>query len=149
MTASALEWVVAAATVIALVVAAWELRASARTAGQAHAREAWSKYLELGFHHPQYGSTEMAIEKLGLKSAQALYEAGTEGAERYWWFLDIMLESCESLVNYFPEREWKNTIKFNLRLHRPAIRVTWKSEAGFYSDRLCRMMQEVLDEPEV
>ena len=135
--------IVALTTVIAVGIAVWELRENARISGQTHAREAWMRYLELGFHNPEYGSTELAIACLKLQSVSELWDKGSVESERYWWFLDVMMEATESLLRYFPEREWKNTIKYNLYLHRGALSYFWTDEEKFYSRELSDIVKQV------
>ena len=144
-----LEWLLAIMTMIGLCFAGWELRANARISGQAHAREAWMRYLEHGINYPEYGSTQLAIQELGLKNLEELWIKETRETERYWWFLDIMMESCESLVNYFPENEWQNTIEYNLRLHAEALKLIWYAERQFYSENLGRLVTKVISDIEI
>ena len=141
-----LEWVVAVATVIALLIAAWELRANARNGGQTHAREAWMKYLELGLQYPELGSDDIAMQHFKMKTIHDLFHSKSVAVERYIWFLDIMLEACESLIDYFPTDSWKNTIKFNIRLHEKSLRHIWVDECDFYSKALCDLVDEVFSE---
>jgi hypothetical protein len=138
-----IDLIVAVATVIAVLIAVWELRANAKTSGQTHAREAWMRYLDMGFNNPQFGSTQMAIKHLKIKDITDLWDAGTLDTERYWWFLDIMMEAAESLVNYFPEKSWQDTIKYNISLHEEAVRFLWQAEKGYYSDNLNDLVDEV------
>jgi hypothetical protein len=140
------EWadlIVAVATVVAVLIAAWELRASAQTSGQTHAREAWLRYLELGLANPQFGTTKFALKHLKINSVEVMWGLGSADSERYWWFLDIMMEAAESLVNYFPEKEWQNTIKYNLLLHRDALVFIKDDESKFYSEKLSDLIEEI------
>lgn len=146
MTADIENWIVTAAAVIGIAVALWQQFQNNKIAGQAHAREAWVRYLEHGFQNPEYGSTALAMEKLGVNDVHDLWNNETQDNERYWWFLDLMMESCESLVNFFPHREWKNTVKFSVRNHADAIRIMWDGERHMYSEALCRIVDEVLSE---
>ena len=141
---AAADWIVALTTLGALVLAIRQLRDNAKAAGQAHARQAWMAYLQLGAQYPQFGSTEIAMRLLKVKSVDELYEKGAMETERYWWFLDNMLEAMEALVVYFPEQDWKNTIEFNLRLHREAVRYRWPETHMFFSEALCRIAEGVL-----
>ena len=145
---SILEWIVAIATVVALLIAAWELRANAKISGQAHAREAWMRYLELGLQYPEYSSTEVTLKILKVPNVIRLWEKESRETLKYWWFFDCMMEACESLVNYFPEREWRNTIRYNLLLHEKALRFTWDNEKSYYSDKLNAIVTEVLGSDE-
>lgn len=140
------DWVVAIATVIALVFAAWQLRANAKSAGQSHAREAWMLYLQLGLQNPDLSTVKFAMKSLKMGSVHELISGGVIGSERYLWFLSVMLEACESLIEYFPSDHWIETIKFNLSLHQEAIRLLWQREACFYSEALCDIVQEFLTE---
>lgn len=140
------DWIVTVATVGAILIAAWELRASSRNAGQTHAREAWMQYLSLGLQNPELGATNFTIDHFKMKSVNELIEGNSIESERYLWFLDIMMEACESLINYFPTDIWKNTIKFNIRLHKGAIEALWTNERNFYSAELGKIIEEVLAE---
>jgi hypothetical protein len=148
MTAEIANWIVTGVTATGLIVALWQLFQNNKIAGQAHAREAWMRYLEHGFQHPEYGSTDLAIQNLDVNNIHDLWNNEILETERYWWFLDIMMESCESLVKYFPQKEWKNTIQFNLRIHADAIKLMWDGERHLYSNKLCNIVDEVLAETE-
>lgn len=143
-TPTKLEWLVALLTLAALCIAVWELRANAKIAGQTHAREAWLRYLELGIQYPQFGSTRIAKKNLNISAIEDLYLLETDETERYLWFVDILLESCESLVNYFPEYEWQKTISYNISLHREAIEYNWNTEKDFYSKKLREKVETIL-----
>lgn len=138
------DMAVGVATILALVLAGWQLRQNAKIAGQTHARGAWLRYLELGLQYPQYGSTEIAKRTLNVKSIEEIYLQESPESEAYLWFVDIMMESCESLVNYFPHKEWQDTIRYNISLHKGTIKHSWKSEGKFYSNNLQVLIGEVL-----
>ena len=104
------------------------------------------RYLELGLQNPDLSDTALAMKQLRISSVEKLVGGGTIASERYLWFLDIMMEACESLINYFPTRLWEDTIKSNLRLHLPAIRLKWPDERKFYSDNLALIVDEVISE---
>lgn len=148
MTAEIESWIVTGVAVIGVAVALWQQFQNNKIAGQAHAREAWIRYLEHGFQHPEYGSLELAMETLGVNDVQELWNNETPETERYWWFLDIMMEACESLVHYFPQREWQKTIQYNVRTHADAIRLMWGGEKHLYSYKLGEIVDEVLAENE-
>lgn len=143
-----IDIVVTTATVIAVLIAGWELRSGTKISGQTHARDAWLRYLECGFQNPQFGSTALALRHCSQPSAASLWEIETNDSERYFWFLDLMMEAAESLVNYFPEKEWENTIKYNISLHKEAIIFLWDGEKNYYSERLVRIVTEVIEESE-
>jgi len=145
--AAAGNWATVLVTLVALWIARRQLQYNAKAAGQAHARQAWMSYLRLGVEYPQFGSTADAMRMLGVASVDELYTRGSLETERYWWFLDIMLEAMEALVEYFPEKEWQNTIEFNLKLHRDGIQYRWPETHIFFSDQLCRITKRVLDSP--
>jgi hypothetical protein len=119
------DWIVAISTVIALFFAAFQLRANARSAGQTHAREAWLMYLELGLQNPDLGSDQLAIKQFEFANASELIAGEKLDSERYLWFQSVMLEACESLLEYFPQETWTSTIKFNLSLHKEVLRLMW------------------------
>jgi hypothetical protein len=146
MTTEMENWIVTGVAVVGLAVALWQQFQNNKIASQAHAREAWVRYLEHGFQHPEYGSTALAMETLGVNDVHELWNNETRENERYWWFLDLMMESCESLANCFPQREWKNTVKFSVRNHADAIGIMWSGERHLYSDKLCKLVDQVLAE---
>ena len=143
-----LDLVVAATTIGALLFAASEIKENSKIAGQAHAREAWLRYLDLGFQNPQYGSTQLALRHLKMDEVEELWSKESNETEKYWWFLDTMMEACESLINYFPEQEWRNTIKFNLGLHVESLQMIWAEERDFYSESLREFVREAMSEYE-
>lgn len=139
-----LEWAVAILTLAALCIAVWELRENAKIAGQAHAREAWLKYLELGFHNPQFGSTDLIMNHLKLTNFKDLENVDSWEGEQYLWYVDIMLESCESLINFFPKDAWIETIENNIGFHIIAIRHTWIKERTCYSNKLASIVDNLV-----
>jgi len=138
------DWIVAACTVAALLIAAWQLRASAQAAGQTHARSAWMEYLRLGLANPDLGEERFALSRLKLNGIEDLVSGDSLESQRYLWFLSVLMEACESLIIYFPTTYWKLTIAENLSFHREAIKEIWPQEKALYSSEMQDIVEEVI-----
>jgi hypothetical protein len=142
------DWIVAGATLAALLVAAWQLRANSRLAGQNFARQMWSDYLRQGLENPDLGETRIALKQLRIRTAKALVSGDTVGSQRYLWFLTVALDACENALRYLSVRDWMPTIEEQVRFHRPALLEMWHYERRLYSNALDQIVTRILTEPE-
>ena len=145
---SAVDWVAtgsivsAGATVLAVGVAIvgtrialQQIRASKavaadadRAAREAAALTAWNVYLRLCFDNPAYACADQArkVVPTGLKG---LRENPSLEAEKYQWFISIVLNSCEQvLLGMRNVSEWRSTLVEQIYYHAEAIQQFWAGE---------------------
>lgn len=135
---------IALLTLIALIVAVLQLRQNAKQSRESYARDAWLRYLEIGLEHPLFHSTDSAIASIGASSASDLLKLETSDSERYFWFVDIMLEASERMLLFSEEKFIEDTVLENLNFHLEAIKLTWESQGRFYSDTLRSMVDQAI-----
>ena len=94
-------------------------------AREAAALAAWNLYLRLCFENPAYASADQARKVIpnGLKG---LRENPSLEAEKYLWFLSIVLNSCEQVLLGMPKaNEWRSSLVDQIWYHAEAIQQFW------------------------
>ena len=143
-----LDAIVAAATLLAVGVAIWQLRSSRRVACEDFARQLWLDYLKTGLDHPEFGETRCALAAFPGMTPKDLIDGNHECSQRYLWFLTVLLDTCENVLRYLPRRDWEPTLIEQLRFHRPALKEFWDEECRFYSGALDKLVRKALVAPE-
>ena len=134
-----------AGTVLAVLVAIVGARVALdhiSTSREAAALNAWNDYLRLCFENPSYACADQARTVIpdGL---ERLKDNSSVQAEKYQWFLSIVLNSCEQVLLAMPNvREWRGTLIDQIWYHADAIRQVWGEWKEGYSDE----MQGIVDE---
>lgn len=146
-TQSISEWVVAIATVGALLIAIWQIRENGKLARQDTAIQTWMEYVRLGLANPDLGETRIALKYLRIRSAEKLVSGDTIGSQRYLWFLTVMLDACQNLILHRFTKLWNTTIEENIRYHREALAILWPDESKHYSKTFGVLVARVLNEP--
>jgi hypothetical protein len=129
----------AVATVVAVLVAIVGARIALKQIGaskavaasadlaarEAAALAAWNGYLRLCFENPEYASANQA-RKVIPKSLDGLSENLSLQAEKYQWFISIVLNSCEQVLLGMPNAsEWRSTLVDQIYYHAEAIQQFW------------------------
>ena len=144
----AADWVVAAAAVAALLLAAAQLHANNQLNRESHARQTWLEYLKIGLEYPQLGGSQTAMRELRIKKVSDLADGVTVEAERYLWFLTITLDACESVITYLPRKSWEITVEHQIDFHKPVLQEVWASGDDpwkrYYTRHLDRLVTKVL-----
>jgi hypothetical protein len=135
----------AAATVFAVLVAILGARIALHqisASREAAALSAWNDYLRLCFENPNYACVDQA-RKVVPKGLSQLEDNPSVEAEKYQWFLSIVLNSCEQVLLGMPNvHEWRGTLVDQVWYHAEAIAQLWGKWKEGYSEK----MQSIVDE---
>jgi hypothetical protein len=132
-------------TAAALAFAYTQIRANRRLSRESSALTAYREYLKLCLEHPNLSSwTLFAREHEGIKPA-AIKDVLNSESERYLWFLSILLETCEGMLNDVPDSDhWRLALANQLKYHRKALEVLWREWRETYSKPMQTFVDEVL-----
>jgi hypothetical protein len=149
---SAMDWTAtasvlsAAATVLAVVVAVAGARIALQQIGasrEAAALSAWNDYLRLCFENPAYACADQA-RKVVPNGLKGLEKNPSVEAEKYQWFISIVLNSCEQVLLSMPNvEEWRSTLVDQVHYHAEAIQQLW--HGGWAEGYSPKMKDIVLD----
>lgn len=138
------DWIVAIATVSALLLAVWQIRTNGRLARQDTAIQMWMEYLRLGLDNPDLGETRIALRYLRIKSVDNLVAGDTLNSQRYLWFLTVLLDAGENLILHRFSPLWQTTIEQNVGYHRDALALIWPEEAQHYTPQFGELVERVI-----
>ena len=96
-----------------------------QAAREAAALAAWNAYLRLCFENPAYACADQA-RKVIPKGLERLRENPSLEAEKYQWFISIVLNSCEQVLLGMPNaNEWRSTLVDQIHYHAEVIQQLW------------------------
>jgi hypothetical protein len=137
----------AAATALAVVVAIVGARIALQqihASREAAALSAWNNYLRLCFENPAYACADQA-RKVVPQGLGKLENNSSVEAEKYQWFLSIVLNSCEQVLLAMPNAEdWRSTLVDQVWYHAEAIQQLWDGWAQGYSPEMRGIVLEGL-----
>jgi hypothetical protein len=94
-------------------------------AREAAALAAWNGYLRLCFENPTYACADQA-RKVVPKGLLQLSKNPSPEAEKYQWFISIVLNSCEQVLQGMPDaNEWRATLIDQVWYHAEAVNQLW------------------------
>lgn len=93
--------------ILALIIAAWQIQASASIQREASAREAFKEYLKI------------AIDKPELADARLSASDAPDARSRYAWFVTYFLYSAEQIYDIYPDDPaWRNSLAEEICYHQ-------------------------------
>jgi hypothetical protein len=105
-------------------------------AREAAALAAWNVYLRLCFENPAYACADQA-RKVIPKGLKGLSENPSLEAEKYQWFISIVLNSCEQVLLGMPNAsDWRSTLVDQIWYHAEPIQQLWGEWKEGYSDKM-------------
>jgi hypothetical protein len=105
---------------------------------------AWNAYLRLCFENPSYSCADQAREVVP-KGLNELKKNPSIEAEKYQWFLSIVLNSCEQVLLGMPNaNEWRSTLVDQIWYHAEAIHQLWVEWKDGYSAKMNRIVADGL-----
>jgi hypothetical protein len=119
--------VTALVAVLALIGAVWQVIVGRKTQREATASALYADYLSKAVEHPKLASACVAVPPEG---------EWTEEYESYEWFVAVMLQACEQIVDLTRgDAAWEKTVQAQLEYHRDYLSKC-TTERAFYSDEL-------------
>jgi hypothetical protein len=136
------SWITAFAALIALIVGIQQYLSQRKFTRWRDMRRIWDDYLRLCFENPEYSYGPCAKVTLGGTFANINSETDLK-ANKYTWFLSIMLNVCEQLV--VEGGFWIALAEDQVRNHAEGIKAIQREEwTQGYHWRLRRIIARVL-----
>lgn len=145
MIGSVAEWVSAIVAGGALCYAVFQVRDSRQAGRELDARATHREYLSLCMQHPELSSSIMFAKKTNRSDFHGIAEELTPESESYLWFVSILLNNCEQILESIPEKEgWREILRSQLEYHRPVLLVKWKDWKNSYTPKTRKLVDEVI-----
>ena len=130
---------------LALILGAVQIRNSAKISREGSALQAHRDYLKMCFEHPDFCSTNQFVKSHSEDELEHLLEERTNGQVKYAWFLSIMLNSIEQIIEYVSaEGGWRDLAIAQVRYHYGAMEIFWEEYGDHYGDTLGGIVEEAL-----
>jgi len=110
----------AASAVAALVYAHLAITESRRAERHANAHELWRDYLRLAFDHPKLADPTLHLADFDYHKLTV--DGSSELFQKYEWFVGTLLDACVEILDFMPSKEWRATLRSQLKLHRDYLR---------------------------
>jgi len=137
-----------AATAGLLLVAVIALLVTVHVARANFARQLWLEYLKFGFDNPGFGETNLALSLRPGTTVSDLVLGRDIYSQQYLWFLTITMDTCSYILRYLPKKAWKETVRFQIILHKPALIIIWPNLSKYYRKQTDKFVRAVLAEDE-
>jgi hypothetical protein len=139
--------VMAAAAIIALVYAHWQISENRRAERRGNANELWRETLRLGFDNPKLSDPTLNpgafdYEKLTIDGDSELFQ-------KYEMFVDTILNASEEIFSVSPSKEWLAALRLQLRPHRAYLTSHHYVSSGYveqYTPKFRAYLRDILSE---
>ena len=132
---------------LALVLGVLQMRSSAKVSREGGALQAHRDYLKMCFEYPDFCSTDQFVASHSARELQDLLEERTTGQVKYVWFLSIMLNSIEQIIEFVSAKGgWRDLAVSQVRYHYGAMVMFWQEYRDHYGETLSGIVDEALAE---
>ena len=122
-----------------------QVSASKRITRESNALQAHHDYPSLCLQHPELPSSLIFAKSQGVRSFDNIDTTLSKETEAYLWFLSILKNSCEHVVeNVAAKGPWRRILCDLLRIHWPALKMTWPTWEKGHGENVRRLVAEVL-----
>ncbi len=138
----------AASAVAALVYAHLAITESRRAERHANAHELWRDYLRLAFDHPKLADPTLHLSDFDYHKLTV--DGSSELFQKYEWFVGTLLDACVEILDFMPSKEWRATLRSQLKLHRDYLRSPHFLNSEFsvqYNPRFQKFIASAVAEP--
>jgi hypothetical protein len=138
----------ATSAVAALVYAHLAITESRRAERHANAHELWRDYLRLAFEYPKLADPSLHLAEFDYH--KLTIDGSAELFQKYEWFMGALLDACVEILDYMPTKEWRATMRAQLRLHRDYLRSPHFLHSEFpqqYNPRFQKFIASAVAEP--
>ena len=113
---------------IALFVATYALRPNRLLERENIATQIWREYKKIALSYPQY----YVDERLIFDFEKRTLEGSRENFQQYQWLVSFTLTACEEVLTIYRNKEdWKNTVNWQVTIHRQFIQSSYFAERGY------------------
>jgi hypothetical protein len=120
---------------------------SQAVARSSRAHTLYNDYLKRCFEHPDLASVN-AFEGVHAKRRKPTYDPyrfETVEVEKYHWFMSLMLEAMEQILDIKGGDEaWKRTVSDQVNYHGGYFQGAWRSMRGSYSEALRQIVDPLV-----
>jgi hypothetical protein len=138
----------AAAAVAALIYAHLQIAENRRAESQTNANELWRETLRLGFDNPKFSDPTLRLAEFDYEDRTI--DGSAELFQQYEIFVDTILNASDEILGVAPTKEWKASVRIQLRPHRSYLQSQHFLKSGYldqYSAKLRAFLEELLQEP--
>jgi hypothetical protein len=140
--------VTALAALAALIYAHLQISENRRAGREANANELWRETLRLGFDNPKLSDPSLKLadfdyQKLTVDGSRELFQ-------KYDIYVDTLLSASDEILETTPTREWKISMRIQLRPHRDYLLSQHFRNSDYleqYGAPLRAFLNEILDKP--
>lgn len=130
--------IAAAIAVVAVFIALWQIKINRRQARETLAMEAHRLLVQTCFKFPEYSTAEMYAKFVkGCRLKEVRLDEMTVESERYLWFLSLLLNTCEQIIETVcPDSAWDAVVANHLSDHEHSLRFLWPGWRKYYAPAL-------------
>ena len=139
--------VMAAAAILALIYAHWQISENRRAERRGNANELWRETLRLGFDNPKF--SDPALNPAAFDYKKLTIDGSTELFQKYEMFVDTILNASEEIFTVSPTKEWITSLRIQLRPHRVYLQSQHYADCGYlaqYTPKFRTFLRNILIE---
>lgn len=131
----------------AIVPAVMQISNGRRLTHEANALHAHREFLTLCFDNPEFSSTELFKKAFPNIVLAQIGSALVPASEKYLWFLSIMLNTCEQILNSVSsEGPWSKVVEAQISYHAEALKYVWPEWRSHYGIEIQDLVGTVLQD---
>ena len=139
--------VMAAAAIIALIYAHWQISENRRAERRGNANELWRETLRLGFENPKLSDPTLNPGAFDYK--KLTIDGDPELFQKYEMFVDTILNASEEIFGVSPTKEWLAALRIQIRPHRAYLTSPHYVNSGYveqYTPKFRAHLRDILSE---
>jgi hypothetical protein len=139
--------VMAAAAIIALIYAHWQISENQRAERRGNANELWRETLRLGFDNPKL--SDPTLNPKAFDYEKLTIDGDIELFQKYEMFVDTILNASEEIFSVSPSKEWLAALRLQIRPHRAYLTSRHYVRSGYdeqYTPKFRAHLRDILSE---
>ena len=139
--------VMAAAAIIALIYAHWQISENRRAERRGNANELWRETLRLGFDNPRL--SDPTLNPAAFDYDKLTIDGSAELFQKYEMFVDTILNASEEIFSVSPSKEWLAALRLQLRPHRSYLQSRHYVNSGYieqYTPKFQAFLRDIFSE---
>ena len=121
--------VMAAAAIVALIYAHWQISENRRAERRGNANELWREILRFAFDNPKL--SDPAANLAAFDYENLTIDGSPELFQKYEMFVDTILNASEEIFDVSPTKEWLAALRLQLRPHRAYLQSQHYVDSGY------------------
>jgi hypothetical protein len=139
--------VMAAAAIIALIYAHWQISENRRAERRGNANELWRETLRLGFDNPKL--SDPMLNPSAFNYEKLTIDGDPELFQKYEMFVDTILNASEEIFSVSPTKEWFTAMRLQICPHRAYLTSPHYVRSGYveqYTPKFRAYLRDILSE---